>query len=236
MGRQGKIARLPARIRDELNQRLLDGESAKKILPWLNGLPEVKTILQEDFEGLFVTDANLSDWRQGGFVEWSRQRERIDRTKELARYAAQQSKAGGASIADGAAAIASGKLLELLELVDDVVAGEADGGLKVEDGGEKKAPAAQIAQIAYAIAALRGTEQTDVKLKLAKKALGQKERQIDLDEQRFRRESAAIALKVLNDERAKSIEAGAGTNAEKIEAMGQHLFGQLWKQAAATAK
>jgi len=102
MGRQGKIARLPARIRDELNQRLLDGESAKKILPWLNGLPEVKTILQEDFEGLFVTDANLSDWRQGGFVEWSRQRERIDRTKELARYAAQQSKAGGASIADGA--------------------------------------------------------------------------------------------------------------------------------------
>jgi hypothetical protein len=34
--------RLPRNIRDELNQRLENGEPAGAILPWLNALPEVK--------------------------------------------------------------------------------------------------------------------------------------------------------------------------------------------------
>ena len=224
MARQGKIARLPATIREELNLRLMDGESARKILDWLNGLPRVQEILKEDFEGLFINDANLSDWRRGGFLEWEKQRGRIDRTKELARYAAEQSKAGGQSIADGAAAIAAGKLLELLEAIDAAVPAVAIDGEEA-----KPLPAEQVASIAYALSALRSTEQTDVKLQLAGKALKQKERQIDLDEQKFRRETAGMVLKCLKDDRAKQIEAGSGTNAEKIEIMGQHIFGDLWK-------
>lgn len=39
--RTGKIARLPVAIREEVNRRLLDGEPASKILPWLNGLPDL---------------------------------------------------------------------------------------------------------------------------------------------------------------------------------------------------
>ncbi len=38
----GNIARLPRAIRDELNRRVDDGQTGKEILPWLNGLPEVK--------------------------------------------------------------------------------------------------------------------------------------------------------------------------------------------------
>lgn len=226
MARQGKIARLPARFREELNRRLLDGESGRKILPWLNGLPETKQLVDEDFEGLRINDANLSDWRNGGYQDWLKQRERVERTKELAAYAAEQSKANGSSIADGAAAIAAGKLLELLEVFDEAV---EDGGLKVEDGEGKKPAAEQIATIAYALSALRTTEQNDVKLRLQGKALKQKDRVIELDEQKFRRSTAEIALKVLADDRAKAIEGGAGTNTEKIEAMGKHLFGDLWQ-------
>jgi len=243
MARQGKIARLPAKIREELNQRLLDGESGSKILPWLNALPRVKEILGEDFEGLAVNDANLSDWRQGGFADWVRQRGRIDRTRELARYAAEQSKANGASIADGAAAIASGQLLELLEIVDEAVEDGADLREGAQ-GAAGEAPAAArearalprmtpdtLLKIAAAVSSLRTTEQNDVKLKLQGKLVAQKERQISLDEQKFRRDTAAIAIKVLGDERAKGIEAGTGTNAEKIELMGQHIFGDLWTNA-----
>ena len=215
--RTGKIARLPLKIREELNRRLLDGESGGKILPWLNAEPAVKKILGEDFEGLAVNDNNLSAWRAGGHQDWLKQREKIARTRELAEYAAQQSQAGGATIADGAAAIASGKLLELLEVVD-----EATG---------EKLSSESLVNISRALAALRTTEQNDVKLGIAKKQLKQKDRQIDLDEQIFRRETAAIALKVLSDDRAKSIEAGTGTNAEKIDLMGNHLFGDLWTKA-----
>jgi hypothetical protein len=38
----GKSARLPRNIRDELNRRLEDSEPAEAILPWLNARPEVE--------------------------------------------------------------------------------------------------------------------------------------------------------------------------------------------------
>ena len=68
--RTGKIARLPAAIRDELNSRLHDGEPAASLLPWLNALPEVQSILAAHFHGRPVTKQNLSEWRRGGFTDW----------------------------------------------------------------------------------------------------------------------------------------------------------------------
>ncbi|MGO8696966.1 MAG: hypothetical protein ACLQVY_04515 [Limisphaerales bacterium] len=42
MTRNGKIARLPLAIRQQLNQRLQNGELAQDLLSWLNHLPEVQ--------------------------------------------------------------------------------------------------------------------------------------------------------------------------------------------------
>lgn len=70
MTRNGKIARLPKEIRDELNRRIEDGEPGVRLLEWLNELPEVKAVLARDFEGQPVSDANLSHWKNGGFVDW----------------------------------------------------------------------------------------------------------------------------------------------------------------------
>jgi hypothetical protein len=66
----GKIARLPYAIREQLNQRLLDGHSGSDILPWLNGLSVVKKILADQFHGQPVTHQNLSNWRAIGFQRW----------------------------------------------------------------------------------------------------------------------------------------------------------------------
>jgi hypothetical protein len=41
MTRNGKIARLPAAIREELSQRLLNGEQSQHLVLWLNDLPQV---------------------------------------------------------------------------------------------------------------------------------------------------------------------------------------------------
>ena len=47
----GKIARLPESIREQLNQRLLDGVIGKEIVSWLNSLPEVNRVMTELFGG-----------------------------------------------------------------------------------------------------------------------------------------------------------------------------------------
>jgi hypothetical protein len=68
--RTGKIARLPRAVRNELNQRLLDGEPGTGLVRWLNELPEAKAALQRDFGGRPINEQNLSDWKQGGFRDW----------------------------------------------------------------------------------------------------------------------------------------------------------------------
>src|SRR5258708_34176806 len=70
MTRTGKIARLPHQIREQLNPRLRDGHKAKSILPWLNPLPEVQSVLQAEFDGRPITPGNLTEWKKGGDREW----------------------------------------------------------------------------------------------------------------------------------------------------------------------
>jgi len=69
--RTGKIARLPAHIRDELNRRLDNGARGIDLVAWLNGLPEVQKIMAELFNGYPIRQQNLSEWRHGGYAEWS---------------------------------------------------------------------------------------------------------------------------------------------------------------------
>ncbi|MGP8198388.1 MAG: hypothetical protein ACLQU4_02665 [Limisphaerales bacterium] len=73
--RNGKIAHLPRSIRDLLNERLDRSQPASQILPWLNALEEVIEIIKEDFDGIPISEQNLSQWRQGGFQEWLVRRE-----------------------------------------------------------------------------------------------------------------------------------------------------------------
>ncbi len=42
--RNGKIARLPAALREELNSRLEQSEESPELLQWLNALPQVQEV------------------------------------------------------------------------------------------------------------------------------------------------------------------------------------------------
>lgn len=68
--RSGKIARLPHDLRDQLNRRLQNGEQSDTILPWLNNLPETKTLLAAEFDSHPINRQNLSEWRKGGYRDW----------------------------------------------------------------------------------------------------------------------------------------------------------------------
>jgi hypothetical protein len=68
--RTGKIARLSDNLRDQLNQRLQNGEPGKIIIKWLNSLDEVKAVLKAEFKGHAIIRSNLTEWKQGGYLDW----------------------------------------------------------------------------------------------------------------------------------------------------------------------
>ncbi len=86
--RTSKIARLPADIRAELNERLLEAEPPAAILEWLNALPEVQRVLAQSFDSQPITEVNLSRWRQGGYAGWLEQRNTQEAVEAVATAAA----------------------------------------------------------------------------------------------------------------------------------------------------
>lgn len=87
--RIGKIARLPAKIREQLNRRLQDGEPGDQLLDWLNDLPATQKILDAQFGGRPISKQNLSEWKQGGYIDWQRAEEDRLRVDRLTKQAAQ---------------------------------------------------------------------------------------------------------------------------------------------------
>ena len=78
MTRNGKIARLPCSIRDQLNRRLQDGEQGKDLVQWLSTLPEVQAVVKREFAGHPIRAQNISEWRKGGFREWQLQQDALE--------------------------------------------------------------------------------------------------------------------------------------------------------------
>jgi len=87
MSRIGKIARLPRHIRTDLNHRLDDGQEGQPLLDWLNGLPLVEQMIEEQFAAVPISPQNLSEWRQGGFREWLFRQELIEQACQADDYA-----------------------------------------------------------------------------------------------------------------------------------------------------
>src|SRR4051794_1220467 len=70
--RTGKIARLPLALREQINQRLADGEPGPDLLAELNGLEPVRQMLAAQFDGKPINAQNLTEWKQGGYRDWER--------------------------------------------------------------------------------------------------------------------------------------------------------------------
>jgi hypothetical protein len=85
MPQPGKIARFPAVVREELNQRLFNGEKCQQVIAWLNGLPAVQAVVNAEFAGQPVTPCNLSNWKATGYKAWREIREMREATAFLLR-------------------------------------------------------------------------------------------------------------------------------------------------------
>jgi hypothetical protein len=207
-----KIARLPHDIRNQLNQRLLDDQSASITLPWLNGLPAVQKILAAHFDAKPVNAPNLTHWRQTGFQRWLKKQEPLAIIQELSEDAADFFRAGRGRIASGAATIASSHVLEFLRSIPP-----------------EKRSTADLAKIISSISTLIKIEQASGRLKLAEKRVLQRDEQLLLTRDRDQRNVATIGLRLLADARAKQIEASSRSHGQKLELLGRYLFGNLWR-------
>ncbi len=112
--RNGKIARLPREIREELNERLERSEAGPQLLAWLNGLKEVKKLLRDELNGVPISKQNLSEWRQGGFQEWLARRDLCEHAEDLALLADKLGQSVESVLADDAATVLSARLGSLI--------------------------------------------------------------------------------------------------------------------------
>lgn len=116
MSRNGKIARLPRYLREQLNRRLEDGEPGPQLLAWLNCVPQVTQMLASEFGGREINEQNLSEWRQGGFRDWQRQQEACDRVRRLTDQSEALAEAAeGEQVSDRLAVVFAVELHMLLE-------------------------------------------------------------------------------------------------------------------------
>lgn len=95
MARNGKIARLPRHIREQLNRRLDDGEQGKKLVEWLNRLDCVQEMLEAEFHGRPINEQNLTEWKQGGFQDWLRHQESCEWMRTVTEEASELTEQAG---------------------------------------------------------------------------------------------------------------------------------------------
>lgn len=149
----GKIARLPKAIREQLNQRLADGEPCGSLLGWLHSLPEVIEVLVRDFGARAILKQNLSEWRQGGFREWEARQERLAQLRLLSDEA-DDVEAASPHLPDRMAALLAGRFASLIAAT-----------MQVKDW-SKPRHRAQLMELNEAVATLRRFDQGAARLKL----------------------------------------------------------------------
>src|SRR5450756_796709 len=96
--RSGKIAQLPPEIQEQLNQRLANHESSTPLLKWLNALPEVRAVMDREFDGKIIVRQNLHAWMHGGYAEWRRLREAREIVERLHRDSNELTKVADGSV------------------------------------------------------------------------------------------------------------------------------------------
>lgn len=207
--RTGKIARCPPQIRDEVNRRLFEGQLARTILAWLNAQEDVLRILDEHFGEEPVSPQNLSEWRAGGYQDWLRRNERVQRIGAIATYAAKLGEAAGGNETDGSAALIGGRIFEKLEKA-------------IDDGDD-----ALIAALVDPVVKLRASNIDAKKSKQRDKTLNQRERVVSLAEKNYEIRFCEGFIRYAEDKRAIEIATGKAKTPIKIEQLRQLMFPQL---------
>lgn len=213
--RQGKIARLPHLIREDVNQDLLNGKSSGEILAWLNQRAEAIRVWDLYFEGAPATPQNLSEWRLGGYKEWLEEREKVERTKSLAAYAHKIAGAGG-NISKGLQAILAGHILESYEVL-----------LNADEGDEKPDdPVGRVQKLGGVVATMRHADIAQDRLELDKKKVAAKKEDQRLAREKFEKASVEALMKWAQTKEAQAILNSGAKKSVQMAELRKLMFGR----------
>jgi hypothetical protein len=207
MARQGKIAKLPFRLRKQVCERLHDGQLSPEILSWLNAQPEAIAVWQRDFEGVPCSPQNLSEWRLGGYKDYLRDREEIDNIKALTDFAMEVAQSAGADLADGATAIVCGQIVKSFQSI------ASEGQIPLD-------------KAAKAVAALRMSGVAKGNLELSKDKHKLSEKRHDLDREKFERGVCEAVLKAAKLPEVQQILNSGKSKAVQLDLLHAQLFGK----------
>jgi hypothetical protein len=102
--RTGKVARLPKEIRDQVNARLRDGLTYLSIAAWLSDLSYGD-----------ISESNLSNWFEGGYLDWQQHQDRLETDKLKREFALELVKENeGSQIHEATLQLAASQLYEVL--------------------------------------------------------------------------------------------------------------------------
>jgi|GEM_PF-841696 len=223
----GKIARLPARLREEVNRRLHDGETGPQILAWLNATPEAQEVCRKQFDSEPVSPQNLSAWRAGGFQKWLTDQKALERTRERAAHSRALAEASGGNLSEGVLAQLTGELMEIIE--EFSLLRESGGGLR-NDGDEQDGEAfdpKMLAAVSKALVSVRAKELETQALALKEKQVEQSNRDLDLREAAFHMRFAETFLKFFDEEETRRIATSGAGKETKVKELVQHWFGAM---------
>jgi hypothetical protein len=215
--RKGKIARLPLYIRDEVSERLRDGQGGTQILLWLNSLQVVKEILKANFNSEPINDENLSAWRSGGFVDWMKDQMEVEKITKIGEFSVRIAQASGGNMSEGLLAILAGKIQTAIE----TLAAEPELDEKGNPTGY------QLGDLVDALAKVRSLELDTHKTRLKEIEVGQKSEVIALEKTKFQRQTCELFLRWFDDKRAREIAEGKGTKDTKVAELIQLWFGDM---------
>lgn len=212
--RKGKIAGLPREIREELNERLADGQQGPVILPWLNGLAEVRGRLAararaDSGEVAEITDGNLSEWRAGGYQEWCQDA----KVRNMAHFVTRLADASGQPPESLLRKVWTGKMLEIVEAMETEETLVDEEGADAGRGVNQRFLQAGGIIATVSSAAQREREHTD------------KTRQTDLKLGLEKIKVARTFVKFVDDARALELAEAAKTDDRRLPELADYLLG-----------
>jgi hypothetical protein len=193
---RSKLGRLPFAVRTELNERIRDGATGTAILEWINTHPAWLKINRE-LGTASISPQNLTDWRGTGYKDWLGEQDKTARLRSLASLSQSIALQTGGDPAAVGSRILTAKLLDALEEADPVTQGE----------------------LVKAFAALRAGEADAQRVQIARGKLDLSRQALDLDRDKFRRQTCELFLKWYADRSALEIASGPGSHDDKIAAL-----------------
>lgn len=210
---RSKIARLPYRLREDINTRLHDGAEGQPILDWLNAQPEVMAMDSP------INHQNLSVWRNTGYQDWLKDRMAVEGIRAKSELCLRLAEAGGADIATGAAAVMGGRLMEVLEdsKAFDIYDDESLGRIKIITD--------SIAKMQGGAIQLKRAQVAEEQVNLRRQKAEIEERSMRLAEQKFMLDAGKRLRELALSGEIQAIVGGTANADEQVDLLMRKMFG-----------